>query len=70
MAIMQKNIYANEPIIIRSPATTDREDGFGWSAVFHQLEEIRAGDGTTDALRKIRYIPLSPTGCFCLEQLY
>ena len=35
---IQTNVDIEEPTVIRSPATTDREDGFGWSAVFHEVD--------------------------------
>ena len=53
----QTNVDTEEPTIIRSPALgTDRDDGFGWTAVLHQMEEVMSTDSLSEALRKTRYI--------------
>ena len=50
------NVDVLEPLLIRSPASAaDPGDGFGWTAVFHELEPVSNGDSTSEVLRKTRY---------------
>jgi len=49
------NVDVLEPLLIRSPASAaDPKDGFGWTAVFHELEPVARTDSTSEVLRKTR----------------
>ena len=52
----QHNVDTEEPIVIRSPAEADPDDGFGWAAIFHQIEPVLETDSINEVLRKTRYI--------------
>ena len=49
------NLDTLEPAVIQSPArSTDTNDGFGWAAIFHQIEPILEEDGMEQTLLKTR----------------
>lgn len=57
------NLDTAEPVVIRSPALeVDSEDGFGWAAILHQVEQVGTGDSMDEALRKTRWFHL----CRCV----
>ena len=52
----ETNVDLLEPTVIRSPAmAADAEDGFGWAAIFHQIERVVQGDSMDEAINKTRY---------------
>ena len=55
---IQTNVDTEEPTVIRSPARNSG-DGFGWSAVFHEMEQVVPGDDVNDVLRKTRSVSLT-----------
>jgi hypothetical protein len=64
-ATVQTNVDIEEPSVIRSPARNhDKGDGFGWSAVFHEIEEVMPMDGVSQVLSKTRIIIGAPYGTF------
>lgn len=59
-AFTETNIDTLEPSVIQSPAlSTDPDDGFGWAAVFHQVETVLNSDSMEESLRKTKYIASS-----------
>ena len=52
----QHNVNTEEPIVIRSPAEADPDDGFGWAVIFHQIEPVLETDSINEVLRKTRYL--------------
>lgn len=55
-ATTDTNLDTLEPTVIRSPArSVDPDDGFGWAAIFHQIEPILEEDGMEQTLLKTRY---------------
>jgi hypothetical protein len=61
----QANVDLVEPILIRSPARGDPEDGFGWAAILHQVEQASSSDSIDEAIRKTRYCVCSVYVCAC-----
>ncbi len=54
-AATETNVDTLEPMVIRSPArSVDPEDGFGWTAVLHQVELLQEEDTIDEAFRKTR----------------
>ncbi len=57
--ITQNNIDTVEPSVIRSPSRSiNPDDGFGWAAIFHQVEAVSDTDSMEEVLRKTRYLCL------------
>ena len=53
----EANVDTLEPTVIRSPAmTVDRDDGFGWAAILHQIAPVSANDSMSVALSKTRCV--------------
>lgn len=50
----ETNVDTLEPTLIRSPALSDTDDGFGWAAIFHQIEPVLQSDSMDEALLKTR----------------
>ena len=50
----ETNVDTLKPTVIRSPAVSDPEDGFGWTALFHEVEVVQETDTMDEALRKTR----------------
>lgn len=53
---IQTNVDTREPTVVRSPPTRPTiADDFGWSAIFHQIEEVDPStDGMGQTLNKTR----------------
>ncbi len=55
--VTQNNIDTVEPSVIRSPSRNiNPDDGFGWAAIFHQVEAVSDTDSMEEVLRKTRYL--------------
>lgn len=60
------NVDISEPTVIRSPAIADDpEDGFGWAAIFHQIEPVLRSDSMDEAIRKTRFAAV----CICAQSM-
>ena len=52
-----QNVDYLEPLVKISPAVDiDELDGFGWTAVLHQVDEVLSSDSMSEALAKTRSV--------------
>ncbi len=51
---VQNNVDTEEPTVIKSPNSADPNDGFGWTALLHQIEVVNDNDDMAQVLSKTR----------------
>ena len=53
-AISVDNVHVSQPIVRRSPDTSNPDDMFGFAAIMHQMQVVNSGDSLDEAAGKTR----------------